>query len=604
MMKRLLVLLLICAFPLMAAAEFEWQDHMISAISDYVQGVCAADLDQDGDQDIILSSFEDFSWWENDGYASFTEHQLTSGDLFFARSAIAADLDGDGDMDIIMGGASYPDIAWWENDGYQNFAYHMINELNIEVYDLSGCDIDADGDMDIFRAGSDLNGRAQVSWYENDGSQQFTEHVLLSGGGAVGAEADDIDGDGDIDILAATNPISVWANDGTGNFSEFAIEINPEYSHMYDFDLANFNGDSNVDILGNFRLSDNSGYAVNWMDIGPFSEEHQIAIPGSMISIDACDLDADGDLDVLSLMNQTDRPYCWENVDGNGLTWTENIPEAPYPDIRIVEPADLDGDGDLDVIGYAWDDDILFWWELLGEPTPPDPVVVTLAPSSPTMIVPRGGSFSYDLAIDFNLNNPTLGFIWSEAVLPNNNSYGPIYSTGFLFAPGMTIDVTGILQTIPMMAPLGGYSFVVNAGPNVGVSIASDAFLFTVTAAQIGDGFDFANDWTSLGHERIAAAANGETLSATPGDFALLEAYPNPFNPTTTINVALPIAAELNVVVFNTLGQQVAELANGEYSAGTHSLNLDGTSLASGIYFVQATVPGELNAVQKIVLMK
>ena len=66
----------------------------------------------------------------------------------------------------------------------------------------------------------------------------------------------------------------------------------------------------------------------------------------------------------------------------------------------------------------------------------------------------------------------------------------------------------------------------------------------------------------------------------------------------------MPESADLTVTVVNTLGQQVAELAHGDFTAGQHTFTFDGSSLASGIYFVHATVPGELNAVQKIVLMK
>ncbi|MCB2212824.1 T9SS type A sorting domain-containing protein [bacterium] len=79
---------------------------------------------------------------------------------------------------------------------------------------------------------------------------------------------------------------------------------------------------------------------------------------------------------------------------------------------------------------------------------------------------------------------------------------------------------------------------------------------------------------------------------------------PNPFNATTIISITLPVPGDLNLTVHNTLGQQVAELAHGSYSAGQHSFTLDGSSLASGIYFVHTSVPGNLDQIQKVVLMK
>ena len=61
--------------------------------------------------------------------------------------------------------------------------------------------------------------------------------------------------------------------------------------------------------------------------------------------------------------------------------------------------------------------------------------------------------------------------------------------------------------------------------------------------------------------------------------------YPNPFNPTTTIQYALPHQSRVTLAVFNTLGQQVATLVNGEVDAGSHFVQLDGSRLASGVYF-------------------
>jgi len=57
-------------------------------------------------------------------------------------------------------------------------------------------------------------------------------------------------------------------------------------------------------------------------------------------------------------------------------------------------------------------------------------------------------------------------------------------------------------------------------------------------------------------------------------------------------------------VVYNLMGQQVAMLANGRMNAGTHSFTFDASDLASGLYFVRATVPDRLDKVQKIMLVR
>jgi hypothetical protein len=107
-------------------------------------------------------------------------------------------------------------------------------------------------------------------------------------------------------------------------------------------------------------------------------------------------------------------------------------------------------------------------------------------------------------------------------------------------------------------------------------------------------------DWTGSD-----IAFTGETATVgLPTQYAMNAAYPNPFNPSTTVAIALPQASELTVSVFNVMGQKVASLASGKYSAGQHTFSFDGAGLASGLYFIQAKVPGQLNSVQKVTLMK
>ncbi len=95
-----------------------------------------------------------------------------------------------------------------------------------------------------------------------------------------------------------------------------------------------------------------------------------------------------------------------------------------------------------------------------------------------------------------------------------------------------------------------------------------------------------------------------EIVTATmPGNFALYDAYPNPFNPTTEIKFAVPYRAKVSVALFNMMGQQVTKLAEGEMKAGTYTATVNGTRLSSGVYFVRMHA-GSFNAARKIVLVK
>ncbi|MFZ1290936.1 MAG: T9SS type A sorting domain-containing protein, partial [Melioribacteraceae bacterium] len=94
-----------------------------------------------------------------------------------------------------------------------------------------------------------------------------------------------------------------------------------------------------------------------------------------------------------------------------------------------------------------------------------------------------------------------------------------------------------------------------------------------------------------------------DDVNLLPTEFAVSQNYPNPFNPTTMINYALPKKANVKLVVFNTIGQQVATLVNQEMIAGYHSINFDASKLSSGIYFYTLSA-GDFISTQKMILLK
>jgi hypothetical protein len=110
----------------------------------------------------------------------------------------------------------------------------------------------------------------------------------------------------------------------------------------------------------------------------------------------------------------------------------------------------------------------------------------------------------------------------------------------------------------------------------------------------------------------------GREVDGLPDGMVLFQNFPNPFNPTTTIRFALPQKSNVSLSVFNTLGQQVAILVEGDREAGYHEVSLDGSGLASGIYFCRIRVRasnasssqqsgptnGELVQTRKLILLR
>lgn len=94
-----------------------------------------------------------------------------------------------------------------------------------------------------------------------------------------------------------------------------------------------------------------------------------------------------------------------------------------------------------------------------------------------------------------------------------------------------------------------------------------------------------------------------ETNTEQPLEWAFDGAYPNPFNPTTTIKFSLKEGAHVNARLFNVMGQEVAKIQNGYMNAGQHNVVVNGSHLASGVYFMTFEA-GPLTATRKLVLLK
>lgn len=108
-------------------------------------------------------------------------------------------------------------------------------------------------------------------------------------------------------------------------------------------------------------------------------------------------------------------------------------------------------------------------------------------------------------------------------------------------------------------------------------------------------------DTTGLGPQQVMAVGDEDVFQ--PTSHMVVDAYPNPFNPTTTVAVTLPNTGAVSVRVYDLAGRQVAELAQGNFAAGQHRFVLDGTALASGTYFVKVQSPNA-QSIRRVQLVK
>ena len=226
---------------------------------DDVQSVYAADIDGDGNMDVLSASQwhgHKIMWHKKVSATAFSSYTITSN-LNGAQSVYAADIDGDGDMDVLAAGAglysenpkySSAKVEWYENDGQPNptFTIHTIADDLLGYEAVRAADLDGDGDMDIIS----VSGDNKVRWYKNNGqaNPSFTTHAIYNcgtgnlchwyshggtqyirntGGADWSLDTVDIDGDGDIDIITAETTLSavrLFKNDGAGSFTAQVVD--------------------------------------------------------------------------------------------------------------------------------------------------------------------------------------------------------------------------------------------------------------------------------------------------------------------------------------------------------------------------------------------
>jgi len=347
---------------------------VITMIAHAAVSVYSVDLDGDGDPDVLSVSFNDdkIAWYENtDGLGTFGPQKVITNSADAAVSMHAADLDGDGDIDVLSSSIYDDKLAWYENiDGLGTFGPPQIVDLN-DVYARSSvytADLDGDGDTDVLSASSYDN---KIAWYENtDGLGSFvTKQVITtSADGVNSVRSADLDGDGDLDLLSASNndnEIAWYENtDGFGTFGPQQV-IAMSTSGVWSVHAADLDGDGDQDVMSASFGSDKIAWYENTDGQGTFILQQVIItmIVNGACSVHATDLDGDGDPDVLSASTYDDKIAWYENTDGLGTFGPQQVITTSAYYAKSVHTADLDGDGDPDVLSASYDDNKIAWYE-------------------------------------------------------------------------------------------------------------------------------------------------------------------------------------------------------------------------------------------------
>ncbi len=335
--------------------------------------VDAVDLNGDGSRDLLaaLTGANQIAWAPNDGSGDFGEVQIIDTQDGSPLFAGAADLDGDGDNDVFTTSAfSANEISWYENLGDGSFGEQQLIEGNLgEPRWLDAADADGDGDLDLFGSTHD---DSRYFWYENRLNEDTSDFVLAQviddaeGEGSNKIFALDMDGDGDLDAFTASStptesrPFAWYENDGTGNFTNPTVIADSTVSKWY-ARPADMDGDGDIDVVATSFVA-----PLIWFENlgdGTFSNEQVISTgPAGSYGLDVADLDGDGDNDVVT-GSYADNEVAWYENNGDGTFSGQQVVSRTQSGLFSVITADIDGDGDEDIVAGSYYDNTAAWYE-------------------------------------------------------------------------------------------------------------------------------------------------------------------------------------------------------------------------------------------------
>jgi hypothetical protein len=434
-------------------------------------------------------------------------------------------------------------------------------------------DLDNDLDMDVLGASLEDN---QIIWWRNDGGDPIQWSKFIIGNNVISAHSvyvADFDGDSLKDVIGAAyigSPgIAMWRNNG-GNpisWTKFIVANNFTNAHeVYAYDLDK---DNDIDILG---ASSDLNRIAWWRNDGgePIVWTEQILSSNITLakSVTAGDVDGDQDNDVIGVSIANNDVIWWRNDGGNPIQWTQILIDGDFVGAHRVQVVDMDDDADLDILGAAYIGHQIAWWRNDGG----EPIIWTkqvIGSDFTNACV----AFATDLDGDNDKDVIGTGQGINQIAWWRNDGGQPIQWTKFIIT-------NNFIRPWPLMAN----------------DLDGDLDIDIVVGSS-HNGSNQIKWWRNDG------ITNVEYFSSTPENFKLYQNYPNPFNPSTKIKYSIPKSSQVQIKIFDILGNEIETLVNEEKSAGTYEITWNATNLTSGIYLYQLQA-GSFIDTKKMILLK
>ncbi len=301
------------------------------------------------------------------GQTTFDQHEIDQ-----EHSAVSGitciDYDMDDDIDIIACHRVLNQVLLWENNGDAPATWTkkvVTNSITRPLYICSE-DINSDDfpDLIISSGGSD----AVYCLMNLDGDNNWETFTIDAGfNNAHGVCIADINDDGFADIVAtaaADNTIAWWENNGNNPENWTKNIVSNQMYGAQTVAVAHINNDNHLDIIG---ASSDSNKVVVFFNNGGLSPTftQQVANQSLLLPhwVSVADVDNDGNHDILVAACASGKVAWLRNDGGNPISWSQKIIGGNFGCALTIEAADLDMDGDMDVAATAFGTNRVAWWE-------------------------------------------------------------------------------------------------------------------------------------------------------------------------------------------------------------------------------------------------